>query len=67
MLAACSAGTGELKGREGVFGLQRVFIKAGVQYVIAPLWQIPDEETVLFMNTFYGHLICGNGVYVAFH
>lgn len=53
-LSACETGLGEIKGSEGVFGLQRAFKMAGVHYLIVSLWKVPDAETADFMTTFYG-------------
>jgi CHAT domain-containing protein len=52
-LSACETGLGEIKGSEGVFGLQRAFKMAGVENMIVSLWQVPDKATMEFMETFY--------------
>ena len=52
-LSSCESGLGEIKGSEGVFGLQRAFKLAGVRYLIVTLWKVPDRETQEFMNFFY--------------
>ena len=54
-LSACETGLGEIKGSEGVFGLQRAFKMAGVQYIIVSLWKVPDNETAEFMEKFYNN------------
>ena len=66
VLSACETGTGELNGSEGVFGLQRAFKLAGVNYVMAALWQVPDKETAAFMNAFYKNLIGGKTIRQSF-
>lgn len=53
VLSACETGLGDIQGSEGVYGLQRAFKKAGVRYQIMSLWQIPDQETSVFMTRFY--------------
>ncbi len=53
ILSACKSGLGEVKGKEGVYGLQRAFKLAGVDYLLATLWNVPDsDETIDFTTTF---------------
>lgn len=66
VLSACETGLGKIEGSEGVFGLQRAFKLAGVNYVITSLWQVPDKETAEFMETFYGHWLNGKTIRDAF-
>ena len=53
VLSACQTGQGDVKGSEGVEGLQRGFKMAGVHYLIMSLWEVPDKETTEFMDHFY--------------
>ena len=58
VLSACSTALGEFKyNTEGVFGLQRAFKLAGVDYVVASLWDVDDEATKDLMVEFYKNLL----------
>ena len=48
-----------VQGNEGVYGLQRAFKIAGAKYLVMSLWQVPDQETSVFMTTFYKHWLEG--------
>jgi tetratricopeptide (TPR) repeat protein len=66
VLSACETGLGDIKGSEGVYGLQRAFKMAGVQYMIMSLWQVPDEETSELMQMFYTNCLNGMAIKEAF-
>ncbi|MEZ5032128.1 MAG: tetratricopeptide repeat protein [Saprospiraceae bacterium] len=57
VLSACETGLGDIKGNEGVYGLQRAFKIAGVDYLIMTLWKVDDKATALFMIEFYKHYL----------
>jgi tetratricopeptide (TPR) repeat protein len=66
VMSACETGLGEIKGSEGVYGLQRSFKMAGANYLIMSLWQVPDKETSEFMSIFYGFLTTGHSLTQSF-
>lgn len=66
VLSACQTGLGDIKGSEGVFGLQRAFKMAGVDYLLVSLWQVPDQETADFMEAFYSAWLGGKTIHEAF-
>jgi CHAT domain-containing protein len=66
VLSACQTGLGDIKGSEGVYGLQRAFKMAGVDYLLVSLWQVPDQETADFMEAFYSAWLGGNTIHAAF-
>ncbi len=66
VLSACETGLGDIKGSEGVYGLQRAFKKAGVKNILVSLWSINDEKTVEFMQDFYDAIIKTSNIYLAF-
>jgi CHAT domain-containing protein len=66
VLSACETGLGDIRGNEGVYGLQRAFKMAGVRYLIMSLWQVPDDETAEFMILFYNKLLILKDIRQAF-
>jgi CHAT domain-containing protein len=55
VLSACDTGRGRLTG-DGVIGLSRSLITAGVPSVIVSLWSVPDAPTASLMTQFYQNL-----------
>jgi CHAT domain-containing protein/tetratricopeptide (TPR) repeat protein len=52
-LSACESGTGQVVTGEGVLGLRRALMAAGARQVLSALWQVPDEQTLALMTSFY--------------
>ncbi|KAK3739382.1 hypothetical protein QZH41_015767 [Actinostola sp. cb2023] len=55
VLSCCHSGRGEIKS-EGVVGMSRAFLAAGARAVVASLWAIDDDASMVFMTKFYSHL-----------
>jgi CHAT domain-containing protein len=55
VLSACNTGRGKITG-DGVIGLSRSLISAGVPSVIVSLWAVPDSPTASLMIEFYRQL-----------
>lgn len=55
VLSACDTGRGRITG-DGVIGLSRSLISAGVPSVIVSLWAVPDAPTADLMTEFYQNL-----------
>ncbi len=55
VLSACNTGRGKITG-DGVIGLSRSFISAGVPSVLVSLWAVPDAPTGELMVEFYNQL-----------
>ena len=56
VLSACNTGRGKITG-DGVIGLSRSFMSAGVPSVVVSLWQVPDAPTSALMIAFYQNLM----------
>ena len=55
VLSACDTGRGRITG-DGVIGLSRSLITAGVPSIVVSLWKVPDDSTALLMTEFYKNL-----------
>jgi CHAT domain-containing protein len=56
VLSACNTGRGEITG-DGVIGLSRSFVAAGVPSLVVSLWSIEDSSTTVLMTQFYQNLL----------
>lgn len=55
VLSACDTGRGKITG-DGVIGLSRSLISAGVPSVVVSLWKVDDSSTAFLMTQFYKNL-----------
>jgi tetratricopeptide (TPR) repeat protein len=55
VLSACDTGRGKITG-DGVVGLSRSLVTAGVSSLVVSLWQVPDGPTAELMTQFYENL-----------
>ncbi|MEO0533940.1 MAG: CHAT domain-containing tetratricopeptide repeat protein [Cyanobacteria bacterium P01_A01_bin.123] len=58
VLSACDTGLGRIVG-DGVVGLSRSLVAAGVPSVVVSLWSVPDAPTAELMTEFYQQLSQG--------
>lgn len=65
VLSACQSGLGYIC-TDGVYGLQRGLKTAGVKAIIASLWSVDDQATMLLMRKMYEYLGQGNPLHEAF-
>lgn len=66
VLSACRTALGQQFRGEGVVGLPRAFLYAGVPRVVVSLWEVDDEATAELMQRFYrGMLQAGSTPSVA--
>jgi len=55
VLSACNTGRGRVTS-DGVIGLSRSLVAAGVPSVVVSLWKVPDDSTADLMIEFYRQL-----------
>jgi CHAT domain-containing protein len=65
-LSACKTGLGDIKGSEGVYGMQRALKMAGVEYLLMSLWKVPDAATSEYMTIFYENLFKNKNIETAY-
>ena len=66
VLSCCHSGKGHIKA-EGVVGIARAFLGSGARSVLASLWAVEDEATMVFMKQFYQHLVNGKSASESLH
>lgn len=62
VLSACQTALGKPIRGEGMVGLTRGFMYAGVPRVVASLWKVDDQATAQFMKFFYDALLRPGGM-----
>ncbi|SLM47423.1 Kinesin light chain-like protein [Nitrospira japonica] len=61
VLSACETGVGDVHNGEGVYGLRRALVLAGVRAQVVSLWKVDDATTKEFMVAYYKQLQTGMG------
>ena len=61
VLSACDTGRGDVRLGQGVYGLRRAFVVAGVETLVVSLWKVDDQTTHAIMESYYRNLLEGRG------
>lgn len=59
VFSACDTGRGEVRARDGVYGLRRAVFLASAESLVMSLWQVDDDATSALMSDFYDRLSRG--------
>ncbi len=62
VLSACQTALGDVHNGDGIWGLQRAFMLAGVKTLIMSLWSVDDLATSIIFCKFYEHLLEGRRI-----
>lgn len=65
VLSACRTADGAMSRAEGLMSLARPFVAAGVQSVVATLWDVQDHQASGLSERFHGELIQAHDAAVA--
>jgi CHAT domain-containing protein len=57
VLSACESALGKEFRGEGLVGLARAFMYAGVPRVVGSLWEVSDRATAELMKSFYAGML----------
>jgi len=58
-LSSCESGLGKLEISDGLIGLNRAFVYAGIPNVVFSLWKVYDRVSATFMVKFYQEVLSG--------
>jgi len=61
VLSACKTAVGQVQNGEGVYGLRRALVLAGVRTQVVSLWKVDDTATQVFMGMYYRNVLGGMG------
>ncbi|RMF60326.1 MAG: CHAT domain-containing protein [Calditrichaeota bacterium] len=56
VLSACNTALGTLRKGEGIVGITRAFLYAGIPSMVVSLWSVDDQATSEIMTNFYRYL-----------
>ena len=61
VLSACETPMRQVQNGEGVYGLRRALVLAGVRTQVVSLWKVDDTATQAFMGWYYRPILNGRG------
>ncbi|MFK7907271.1 MAG: CHAT domain-containing protein, partial [Chitinophagales bacterium] len=60
VLSSCESGVGKLQKGEGMMGLHRAFLYAGVQNIVYSLFKVRQDSTRLLVEAMFSHILAGD-------